>query len=226
MISAKEISKSYDGKQALESISLEVEEGEVVGLIGPNGAGKSTVMQVLTGQLPRNSGEAQVLGQDPEDDPEGLRERLGILPEREDPPSFLTGNEYLDFVSDVRGADIDKERWVEMMELEGKMEKETRLLSKGERQKLMFIQALFHDPEALFIDEPMINLDPRIQERVKERISEYASGGGVVLLSTHVIPLAEELCDRAYVVEDGRTVEELSVADEDLSEVFSDQHNP
>lgn len=226
MISAKEISKSYDGKQALESISLEVEEGEVVGLIGPNGAGKSTVMQVLTGQLPRNSGEAQVLGQDPEDDPEGLRERLGILPEREDPPSFLTGNEYLDFVSDVRGADIDKERWVEMMELEGKMEKETRLLSKGERQKLMFIQALFHDPEALFIDEPMINLDPRIQERVKERISEYASGGGVVLLSTHVIPLAEELCDRAYVVEDGRTVEELSVADEDLSEVFSDQNNP
>jgi ABC-2 type transport system ATP-binding protein len=226
MISAKGISKSYDGKQALESISLGVEEGEVVGLIGPNGAGKSTVMQVLTGQLPRNSGEAQVLGQDPEDDPEGLRERLGILPEREDPPSFLTGNEYLHFVSDVRGADIDKERWVEMMELEGKMEKETRLLSKGERQKLMFIQALFHDPEALFIDEPMINLDPRIQERVKERISEYASGGGVVLLSTHVIPLAEELCDRAYVVEDGRTVEELSVADEDLSEVFSDQYNP
>lgn len=226
MISAKEISKSYDEKQALESISVEVQKGEVVGLIGPNGAGKSTMMQVLTGQLPRSSGEAQVLGQDPEDDPEGLREKLGILPEREDPPSFLTGSEYLDFVSDVRGADIDKERWIEMMELEGKMEKETRLLSKGERQKLMFIQALFHDPEALFIDEPMINLDPRIQKRVKQQIGEYADGGGAVLLSTHVIPLAEELCDRAYVVEDGRTVKELSVAKEDLSEVFSDQRNP
>gem|GEM_PF-1477742 len=177
MIDAEEISKSYDGKQALKSVSLEVGEGEVIGLIGPNGAGKSTVMQVLTGQLPRDGGEAQVLGQDPENDPEGLREKLGILPEREDPPSFLTGNEYLEFVSDVRGAEIDKQHWVDTMDLEGKMEKQTRLLSKGERQKLMFVQALFHDPDALFIDEPMINLDPRIQERVKQQINEYARQG-------------------------------------------------
>ncbi|MFB6100591.1 MAG: ABC transporter ATP-binding protein [Candidatus Nanohalobium sp.] len=222
VIKADKVSKSFGELDALRNISFEVEEGEIVGILGPNGAGKSTLMNILTGQMERDSGEVEVLGQDPEDDPAGLREKLGILPEREDPPSFLTGREYLDFVADIRGEHPNRGKWIAKLNMEKDMEKLTQDLSKGERQKLMIAQAFFHEPELVFIDEPLINLDPFIQEEAKDVFREHVEDGGTLVMSTHVVSLAEELCDRVLFIEDDIVVEEVEDV-ENLREKFLDE---
>jgi ABC-2 type transport system ATP-binding protein len=218
LIKASDISKSYPDFE-LSDVNLQVEEGEIVGVLGPNGAGKSTLMQVLTGQEKRDSGELEVMGVDPEDDSVELRRRIGVLPEREDPPSFLTGKEYLEFVADVRSEAMDWE-FPERMNLNDHLlSQQTRVLSKGERQKLMVIQAFFHQPELVFIDEPLINLDPLIQEEVKNVFREHRDRGGSMVLSTHLVSLAEEICDRVVFLRDGKVIEEVTEP-VDLKEKF------
>lgn len=207
LVEVNSLAKSYGDLEALRDVELEVNEGEVVGLIGPNGAGKSTAIKCITGQENRNSGSIAVLGIDPEKQPVQARENVGILPEREDPPSFLTGNEYLDYVSDIRDRDIEKKEWIERMRLGGKMDKLTLDLSKGERQKLMIVQAFFHKPELAFIDEPLINLDPRMQGEVKDIFREAKERGAGILISTHVVSMAEEICDRVYFIREGESQE-------------------
>ena len=222
MIKVEELAKNYGDVEALTSVDMEVEEGEIVGVLGANGAGKSTLVQILTGQIDRDSGTVDVLGLDPEKEPVKLRDKLGILPEREDPPSFLTGKEYLDFVADVRDEEIDKDHWEEEFNLEGKMDKLTYNLSKGERQKLMIVQALFHEPDLVFIDEPLVNLDPVIQERAKELFKQRREAGGTVFLCTHVVSLAEEICDRVFFLKDGEITEVIEEP-ENLTEKFLEE---
>lgn len=206
VIEVENLAKSFGKVEALKDVSFEVEEGEIIGFLGPNGAGKSTTVEILTGQLSRDSGDVEVLGLDPEEKSVELRAQLGILPEREDPPSFLTGDEYLEFVSDIRETEIDSETWTKRLRLEGKMQNLTRDLSKGERQKLMIIQAFFHEPKLVFIDEPMINLDPVIQEEVKKLFQDF---GGTIFLCTHNVELAEEVCDKVFFLKDGKLIEKL-----------------
>lgn len=222
MIKVEELAKKYGDVEALTSVDMEVEEGEIVGVLGANGAGKSTLVKILTGQIDRDSGTVDVLGLDPEKEPVKLRDKLGILPEREDPPSFLTGKEYLDFVADVRDEEIDKDHWEEEFNLEGKMDKLTYNLSKGERQKLMIVQALFHEPDLVFIDEPLVNLDPVIQERAKELFKQRREAGGTVFLCTHVVSLAEEICDRVFFLKDGEITEVIEEP-ENLTEKFLEE---
>ena len=220
LIEASDISKSYPDFE-LKNVDLEVKEGEIVGVLGPNGTGKSTLMQILTGQIDRDSGSLEVLGLDPQKDSKELRKKIGVLPEREDPPSFLTGREYLDFVSDIREESMDWE-FPEKLNLdEHLLDQQTRKLSKGERQKLMVVQAFFHEPELVFIDEPLINLDPLIQERVKEVFKEHRENGGSMVLSTHLVSLAEEMCDRVVFLRDGEVIEEVTEP-ENLKEQFID----
>lgn len=206
IINSKNLEKSFGDLKALKDISFEINKGEIVGFLGPNGAGKSTTIEILTGQIERDSGELEVLGQDPEDDPVELRSRLGILPEREDPPSFLTGREYFEFISDIRDEEVDEANWIERLHLEGKLDKLTHNLSKGERQKLMIVQAFFHKPELVFIDEPMTNLDPVIQEEVKQIFDDHSE---TIFLCTHNVNLAEEVCDKVFFIKNGEVVEEI-----------------
>lgn len=221
LITVEGLKKSFGEVKALDGVDLEVDEGEIIGVLGPNGAGKSTLIQILTGQLQPDNGEIEVFGLDPSENSVEAREKMGILPEREDPPSFLTGLEYFDFISDVRDAEIDSEAWIQRLNLEGKMEKHTRKLSKGERQKLMVAQAFFHDPEMVFIDEPLVNLDPVVQEEAKKIFQEYTEDGGTVFLCTHVISLAEEVCDRVVFLKDGKVTDEVTDM-ENLKQKFLD----
>ena len=222
MIDVDGLEKSFDDVEALKSVDLNVDEGEIVSILGANGAGKSTIVKILTGQMDRDSGNVTVLGLDPEINQVSLRENLGILPEREDPPSFLTGKEYLEFVADVRDEEIDKEYWIKEFNLEGKMDELTYNLSKGERQKLMIIQAFFHEPDLVFIDEPLVNLDPIIQERAKKLFKEHRENGGTIFLCTHVLSLAEEICDRVMFLKNGKITDEIKDP-ENLTEKFLDQ---
>ena len=223
IVSVEGLKKSFGEVKALKGINMEVKEGEILGVLGPNGAGKSTLIDIITGQQKPDEGKVEVLGIDPVESPVQAREKMGILPEREDPPSFLTGNEYLDYVSDVRDTSIDKQEWIDRLGLEGKMEKQTRNLSKGERQKLLLIQAFFHDPEIVFIDEPLVNLDPFIQREAKKIFEEYIEDGGTLFLSTHVVSLAEEMCDRVLFLEDGVFKDEISEV-ENLEQSLFEQH--
>jgi len=223
IVSVKDVAKSFGEVEALQNVNMDVEEGEILGVLGPNGAGKSTLIDIITGQQKPDNGEVEVFSIDPVNNPVEAREKMGILPEREDPPSFLTGNEYLDYVSDVRNTSIDKQEWIDRLGLEGKMEKQTRNLSKGERQKLLLIQAFFHDPEIVFIDEPLVNLDPFIQREAKKIFEEYIEDGGTLFLSTHVVSLAEEMCDRVLFLEDGVFKDEISEV-ENLEQSLFEQH--
>jgi len=203
-IEVENLIKSYDGERILNGISFQVGKGEIVGLLGSNGAGKSTTVKLLTGQEKRDSGKVRVMNSDPEKKPVKIRKWSGILPERQQPPAYLKVSEYFQYISEVRGESIDTEKWLDEMELKDKEDKLIKDLSKGEQQKLIFIQAVFHEPELLFVDEPMINLDPFIQNKIKEKLQRQTEKGASILLSTHIVPLAEELCDRVLILDEGR----------------------
>jgi ABC-2 type transport system ATP-binding protein len=222
LIEVEDLEKNYGKVKALDGIDLEISQGEIVGVLGPNGAGKSTLMKILTGQMDYDSGSVRVFGQDPQKQKVKLKEKMGILPEREDPPSFLTGKEYFEFVGDVRNNEFDFNKWEKKFNLEGKLDKPTLELSKGERQKLMIAQAFYHEPELVFIDEPLINLDPIIQEEAKDLFRERREDGGTVFLCTHVVSLAEELCDRVIFIQDGKVIDEIKEV-ENLKEKFLDE---
>jgi len=207
------LTKKYGDLTALDGLTLEVEEGELFGLLGPNGAGKSTAIEILTGQTKPTSGTARVMGVDPVNNPVEARSRMGVLPEREDPPSFLTPREYFDFVADVRNVELDGkvEEWAERLGFEDKLDAISMDLSRGQKQKVMFAQAFAHEPELVFIDEPLTNLDPVVQERVKDFVVEYNEKGNTVFLSTHDITVAEEICSRVGIIQKGKLVAEKDV---------------
>lgn len=218
-IEVENLEKTFNDKKVLKGIDFKVNKGEIIGFLGPNGAGKSTTINILTGATPRDKGNVLVENRDPEKHQNFIRKHSGIIPEREDPPSFLTVNEYLDFVSETRQTPINKEKWLKKFKLTGKESRLTKDLSKGDRQKLMLIQAFFHEPEIVFIDEPMINLDPFIQKKAKQQIQQYAENGGTVFLSTHYLSIVEDICTRTLLLKDGKISREIENP-ENLSEVI------
>lgn len=227
VIEVEDLSKNYGQVQALNGLSFEVEKGETYGFLGPNGAGKSTAINVLTGQIQPSSGSARVLGDDPESDPVDVREKVGILPEREDPPSFMTPREYFEFVAEVRSIpNLDNriEEWAERLDYADKLDTINMDLSKGEKQKVMVTQAFLHEPDLVFIDEPLTNLDPVIQEEVKDFFRDYRERGNTLFICTHVLGLAEEVCTRVGIIKDGKLDEEVNMDDvDDLTEEFLDE---
>ncbi len=228
VIEADGLHKAYGDVRAVDGLSLAVESGELFGFLGPNGAGKTTTIEMLTGQTRPDSGRAEVLGTDPAAEPVGVRELVGVLPERHAPPSYLTPREFFEFVARVRGLDAEPvvergEEWADRLGFASKLDTLTADLSRGQQQKVMVTQSFLHEPEAVFIDEPLANLDPLVQERVKRALVEYTGAGNTALLSTHNIDVAEELCDRVGVVTDGRLVATEEITGEsDLMETFLD----
>jgi len=215
-IDARRITKRYGDVDALQGIDLAVERGEFFGLFGPNGAGKTTMLRILTGQLRPTSGEARVLGVDVVHEPLRVKALTGIVPEVESPPSYLTAYEYLFFVGRVRQLDSIEDRiarWFEFFDLNDVRRSLCKDLSKGTRQKLMLAAAFLHDPAVVFLDEPFINLDPIFQRRLKDFLEGYVRDGGTVLMASHLLDIAEKLCDRVAVIRAGAVVATGSLAE-------------
>lgn len=171
MIEVRNLSKSYGSRKAVNDISLSIGKSELFGLLGPNGSGKTTMIKMLTGQIKPTFGSVRVLGVDVLEDPIRVHELAGIVPEQETPPSFLTAEEYLYFVAKIRKMEnYEKacEKWFEFLDFRGQNNSLCKDLSRGTRQKLMFAQAFLHEPELAIIDEPLINLDPVMQKKVKD----------------------------------------------------------
>ncbi len=188
---------------------LELADGRVTVLFGPNGAGKTTMLRILTGQLRPTSGTARVLGVDVVREPLRAKTLIGIVPEVESPPSYLTAREYLYFVGRVRRVDGLEGRirqWFEFFDLREAGATLCKDLSKGTRQKLVIAAAFLHSPEVVFLDEPLINLDPVYQRETREYLRDYVDTGGTVFMASHLLDIAEKLCDRVAVIHDGTLV--------------------
>jgi ABC-2 type transport system ATP-binding protein len=226
------LTKRYGDVTALDDLTFSVPSGELFGLIGPNGSGKTTTIEILTGQREPSAGSAAVLGHDPVADPQAVREAVGILPEREDPPSFLTPREYLEFVCDVRSlpdpaARIDE--WATRLDFEGVLDTLSSDLSEGERQRVMLSQAFVHEPDLVFIDEPLVNLDPLMQADVKRHLADYCRAGNTLFLSTHFMEVAEDLCTRVGILADGElraTKDPRELGEDRLLDTFAAEVGP
>jgi ABC-2 type transport system ATP-binding protein len=215
IIEATQLVKRYGEICAVDHITLSVPEGELFGLLGPNGSGKTTMIKLLTGQISPDSGEMRILGIDVVRDPILVRERVGIVPEQETPPSFLTAEEYLHFVGKIRHLDDTDEQcafWSDYLEFSDKLDVLCKDLSRGTRQKLMVAQAFLHQPALVLIDEPLINLDPIMQRKLKDYLVGYVRKGGSVFLSTHILEIAEEVCTRIGIIHNGHLIHDGPVA--------------
>jgi len=228
VIMADGLTKMYGDLTAVNRVSLSVEKGALFGLLGPNGSGKSTMIKMLTGQIQPTAGSATVLGIDVQKEPVGGRERVGIIPEQETPPSFLSATEYLQFVGAIRKIpDIDEKAawWFDFLDFADKKDVLCKDLSRGTRQKLMFAQAFIHQPALALIDEPLINFDPIMQHLVKDYLRDYVKAGNTIFLSTHILEVAEEICSGFLIMHKGNvlhtgTVADLRAQDRHLDEFF------
>ncbi len=222
------ITKSFGDLKAVDSVSLSVKNGSLFGLLGQNGSGKTTMIKMLTGQMKPSSGTAQVLGIDPSIAPVAVREAVGIIPEQETPPSFLTSEEYLSFIGKVRNIEDVEEKsqwWFDYLDFGDKRDVLCKDLSRGTRQKLMFAQAFLHTPALALIDEPLINLDPVMQRKVKRFLTDYVRSGNTIFLSTHILEIAEDICTDFAILHKGRllhtgTVSELTDKQIHLDDFF------
>jgi ABC-2 type transport system ATP-binding protein len=227
-IVTRDLVKRYGKLEALGGLSITVEQGESFCLLGPNGAGKSTTISILTGQLGPTSGSATVMGIDVTKDPLGVKKMIGIVPENEYPPSFLTVREYLDLVCSIRNVPDPApkiDRWIEFFGLGTKADVLCKDLSKGTKKKVIVSAALVHEPKLLFLDEPFLDLDPIVQHNLKAYLKEYVVKGGTIFLSTHILEIAEKLCTRTAILSEGKLiasgeVTQLKQAQESLEDVF------
>ncbi|WP_266079108.1 ABC transporter ATP-binding protein [Haladaptatus caseinilyticus] len=205
------LTKRFDGTAVVSNLRLTVPEGAVYGFLGPNGAGKTTTMRMLTTLIRPTSGTARVAGQSI-DDRDAVVSRIGFLPE--EPPLYdeLTAREQLQYVAGLRDVDADAriDTLLDRFDLAADADERVSTYSKGMKQKTALIQAILHEPELVFLDEPTSGLDPRAARTVRELISELTDDGMTVFLSTHILPVVEELADTVGVLYDGTLVAEDS----------------
>lgn len=210
MIEANQLSKSYGNLTALAGISFEARRGEILGFLGPNGAGKTTALRILTGYMPPTGGTAKVAGFDVVEESLEVRRRVGYLPETVPLYPEMSGREYLTFMGSLRRVENLDERVEQVLEQVGLEERGDSLignLSKGLRQRVGLAQALVHQPEVLILDEPTIGLDPAQIIEVRDLIREFGRER-TVMLSTHILSEAQQLCDRVLIIHKGRIVAE------------------
>jgi ABC-2 type transport system ATP-binding protein len=211
VISVKNLSKYFGEVKAVNSINFEVKAGEVFGLLGPNGAGKTTTIKLLLGLLEPLGGEMRIFGLDPEKEDVKIKQRIGYV--AEEPLIFksLTPRDLFKFIASIRGMDdmVASKRgyeYLESLEALPYYHKLIATLSHGNKQKVQIIAAIIHEPELLILDEPLSGLDAKSVKVVKEIIKIHTQDGGSVLFSTHIMEIAEELCDRIAILNKGKIV--------------------
>jgi ABC-2 type transport system ATP-binding protein len=228
MITVKNLTKCFGDTKAVDCVDLNVKKGELFGLLGPNGSGKTTMIRMLTGQIKPAAGEISVIGVDVLKNSLKVKELTGIIPEQETPPSFLTAEEYLYFVAKIRKLENFEQQcewWFTYLDFAGQKDVLCKDLSRGTRQKLMLAQAFLHQPELVIIDEPLINLDPLMQRKVKNFLKGYVSKGGTVFLSTHILEIAGDICTSMAIIYNGKLVfsgrmDDPAIGDRPLEEFF------
>ena len=229
-----DVYKRYSDVTAVDYLDLDVKRGEIFGLLGPNGSGKSTTLKMILGLVRPDSGYVNVLGINVEEDPVAVKRKVGYVPESPHVYEFLTGLEFLDFAGDVYGMKPDEkkkriEEFLRALELEGREGDTISSYSEGMKQKVVIISAIMHRPELLLLDEPLSGLDPKSARIVKDLLRQLASQGVTAVMSTHILEIAQAMCDRIAIMYEGRllalgTMEELRqrarMPDSGLEDIF------
>lgn len=211
MLRIENLTKKYGEKKAVDSLSLTIAPGEIYGFIGHNGAGKTTTIKAVCGILDFDSGEIYVDGTSIKADPLKCKREIAYIPDNPDLYDFYTGVKYLNFIADIYGipSDVRKERmrrYCDMFELTPELARPINEYSHGMKQKLAVISALIHSPKLWLLDEPFVGLDPKAAHTLKQIMREVCDGGGAIFFSTHVLEVAEKLCDRIAIIKNGRLV--------------------
>ena len=229
MLQITHLTKSYGEKKAVDDLSLHIASGEIYGFIGHNGAGKTTTLRSVAGILPFDQGKITIGGLDLCADPLGCKRILAYIPDNPDLYEYMTGIQYLNFIADIfavspedRRARIQK--YGDLFELTGDLGQSISAYSHGMKQKLAIIAAWIHEPRLILMDEPFVGLDPRASHQLKAMMREFCDGGGAIFFSTHVLEVAEKLCDKVAIIKGGRlirsgTMEEVK-GDASLEDVF------
>ena len=229
MLKIDHLTKRYGEKTAVNDLSLHIKPGEIYGFIGHNGAGKTTTIKSCAGILAFDEGEISVGGVSIRQDPIACKKMMAYIPDNPDLYTFLSGVKYLNFVADMYGVDKARReeriaRYADMLELTDDLAQPVSAYSHGMKQKLAIISALIHEPKLIIMDEPFVGLDPKATHILKGVMRDICNAGGAIFFSTHVLEVAEKLCDRVAIIRQGRlvangTMEEVS-GDASLEEVF------
>lgn len=229
MLKINHLSKLYGEKKAVDDLTLHIAPGEIYGFIGHNGAGKTTTLKSVAGILKFDEGEILIGGKSVRDDPLACKKQLAYIPDNPDLYEFMPGIGYLNFIADVFGvSDADRkariDRYAEMFEIKKDLNQSIAAYSHGMKQKLAIISALIHDPKLIIMDEPFVGLDPKAAHLLKGLMREICDAGGAIFFSTHVLEVAEKLCDKVAIIKGGKlirsgTMEEVK-GDDSLEEVF------
>lgn len=211
MIELRNLTKKFGSLTAVDNLSLRVESGEYYGFLGPNGAGKTTTIKMMTGLFAPTAGEISINGFSIQKDPLRAKKSLGYIPDQPFLYEKLTGRDFLYFIGGMFR--MDKQtvtqkiaQLIDHFEIGSWVDKRTEDYSQGMRQRITIAAALLHDPKVVIIDEPMIGLDPRSARTVKDTLKKFTADGNTVFMSTHSLPVAEELCDRIGIIKDGRLI--------------------
>ena len=229
MLKIDHFTKTYGEKKAVDDLTLHIRQGEIYGFNGHNGAGKTTTLKSVAGIMQFDSGEILIDGTSIQKDPIGCKKKMAYIPDNPDLYEFMTGMQYLNFVGDIFAipADRRKQRIQELadtFELTGDLNQPISAYSHGMKQKLAIISAWIHEPKLILMDEPFVGLDPKASHILKGMMREVCNQGGAIFFSTHVLEVAEKLCDKVAIIKGGKlirsgTMEEVK-GDTSLESVF------
>ena len=229
MLNIQHLTKTYGDKKAVDDLTLHIAPGEIYGFIGHNGAGKTTTLKCAVGILQFDTGTITIDGPDLRAEPLACKRKLAYIPDNPDLYDYMTGIKYLSFIADVFGVDAQTRQarirqYGDIFEITGDLAQPIAAYSHGMKQKLAIIAAWLHDPRLIIMDEPFVGLDPKAAHTLKGMMRQVCDRGGAIFFSTHVLEVAEKLCDKVAIIKGGRlirsgTMEEVK-GDDSLEEVF------
>ena len=229
MLNIEHLTKTYGDKKAVDDLSLHIASGEIYGFIGHNGAGKTTTLKSIAGILQFDSGEITIGGTSVRRDPVACKKQMAYIPDNPDLYEFMTGEKYLNFIADIFGVSAENRKarirkYADMFELTDDLAQPIAAYSHGMKQKLAVISAWMHDPKLVLMDEPFVGLDPKAAHVLKGMMRDMCDGGGAIFFSTHVLEVAEKLCDKVAIIKGGRLIRSGAIdevrGDDSLEEVF------
>ena len=229
MLKIEHLTKAYGEKKAVDDLNLHIAPGEIYGFIGHNGAGKTTTLKSVAGILQFDAGEIYIDGMPIKENPLECKRRFAYIPDNPDLYDYMTGIKYLNFIADIFGVGANERqarirKYADAFELTADLAQPIAAYSHGMKQKLAIIAAWLHEPKLILMDEPFVGLDPKASHLLKKMMREVCDEGGAIFFSTHVLEVAEKLCDKVAIIKSGRLIrsgamEEVK-GDESLEDVF------
>ena len=218
MLEINGLSKSYGSHKAVDNLSMRIANGEIHGFIGPNGAGKTTTLRSIAGIMQFEEGTIMIDGHSIKEEPLACKKIMAYIPDNPDLYEFMSGIQYLNFIADIFGVDVSTRderihRYTDLFEITNVLDDAISSYSHGMKQKLAIVSAWIHEPKLILMDEPFVGLDPKASHILKQMMREFCDQGNAILFSTHVLEVAEKLCDRVAIIKDGKLIRSGTMED-------------